>query len=142
MESTFYEGDLVVLHERDAYEVGDVIAYRIPKGAPGEGHNIVHRIVAGNGSSGYTTQGDNNPYIDLWRPVDEDVIGEVWLEIPGVARWAGHLRTPSVLAAVVGLVTFAVLMVPAGWLRRGGSRRRRACPDLRCPCGRRRGAAG
>lgn len=112
MEPTFYEGDLVVVHERAHYEVGDVVTYRIPRGEPGDGHNIVHRIVGGDGVHGYVTQGDNNSYTDVWRPVDADVIGEVWLEAPNLAGWLGRLRSPGILALVVGAGTFLVMALP------------------------------
>ncbi len=112
MEPTLYEGDMVVLHDKSTYAIGEVVAYRIPEGEPGEGHNVVHRIIAGDGARGYTTQGDNNSYTDVWRPTDHDVIGAVWVELPDAARWAGHLRSPGPLAAAVGLGAFVVMALP------------------------------
>ncbi len=129
MESTLFDGDLVVLRERDSYELGDVVAYRVPEGAPGEGHNIVHRIVGGDGSTGYITQGDNNSYTDVWQPREADVIGEVWIEVPNAARWAGYLRDPGTLALVVGVVSFLLMAVPASG--RGARRPADHTVDLR-----------
>lgn len=61
---------------------------------------------------GYTSQGDNNSYTDVWHPVEGDVIGEVWVEAPNLARWMGKLRSPGSLALVVGVGTFLVIVVP------------------------------
>ena len=126
MEPTYYEGDLVVVRERSHYDEGDVVAYRIPAGDPGEGHNIIHRIISGDGETGFTTQGDNNSYTDVWHPTQGDVIGEVWIEAPNVARWLGRLRSPSSLAVLVGGGSFLVMILPE-------RRRRAAATALRSP---------
>ncbi|MGQ0832942.1 MAG: signal peptidase I [Microthrixaceae bacterium] len=118
MEPTYYEGDLVVVRERSHYGVGDIVAYRIPAGDPGEGHNIIHRIISGDGTTGFTTQGDNNSYTDVWHPTERDVIGEVWIEAPNVARWLGRLRSPTSLAVLVGGGSFLVMIVPERRRRR------------------------
>jgi signal peptidase len=112
MEPTFYGGDLVIVHAHRHYSLGDVIAYRVPAGDPGAGHNIIHRIVGGDGVGGFTTQGDNNSYTDVWHPVEGDVIGEVWVEVPNLAEWMGKVRSPGTLALIVGLGAFVAIVVP------------------------------
>jgi signal peptidase I len=112
MEPTMHQGDMAITRVHDTYEVGDVVAYRVPKGEKGEGNNVIHRIIGGSGDDGYVTQGDNNGYTDVWRPTDEDVIGEVWLHVPSLASWLGNLRRPGVLALLVGVVTFVVMALP------------------------------
>lgn len=112
MQPTMYEGDMAVARERSSYGVGDIVAYRVPRGEAGEGNNIIHRIVGGNGIDGFTTQGDNNSYTDVWRPTEDDIIGEVWFKVPNLAGILGHLRTPWLLALIVGLVTFVVMLLP------------------------------
>ena len=112
MEPTMDAGDMAITRTRDSYEVGDVVAYRVPEGEKGEGSNVIHRIVGGNGVDGYTTQGDNNGYTDIWHPTDGDVIGEVWFQVNGLASLLANLRRPWLLAALVGLVTFVVMALP------------------------------
>lgn len=106
------KGDMALTRRHATYGVGDVIAYRVPKGEAGEGNNIIHRIVGGNGRTGYTTKGDNNSYTDIWHPTDRDVIGVVWMRIPRGASTLARLRTPGVLAIFVGLTSFVVMLLP------------------------------
>lgn len=48
MQPTFDSGDLAVVYERDRYEMGDVVAYRVrrPDGHPGG--VVIHRIIGGD----------------------------------------------------------------------------------------------
>jgi signal peptidase I len=75
MEPTLHGGDLVLTVRRSSYDVGDVVAYRIPEGQPGAGVLVIHRIVGGSASSGYIMQGDNRAGRDPWRPRPRDVVG-------------------------------------------------------------------
>lgn len=110
MEPTLYDGDLVVLQERDSYSAGDVVAYEIPAGQPGQGSRIVHRIVGGSGTEGFVTRGDNRASDDFWRPQDGDVLGEMWLHAPGVGRYFPVFRSPVVIATLAaGLAVWLVL---------------------------------
>ena len=106
-------GDMAIVEKQSSYHVGDIIAYRIGAGEPGAGRNIIHRIVGGNGVDGFITKGDHNPYADqFWHPKTVNVIGKVWFHIPGVAGFLARLRSPLLLAVVVGTVTFVVLVRP------------------------------
>lgn len=129
MQPTMHEGDMAITRTRDAYEVGDVVAYRVPQGETGAGSNVIHRIISGDGEAGYTLQGDNNGYVDVWRPTDDDIIGEVWFQVDGLAALLGNLRRPAVLAVLVGLVTFVVMALP------DRSRRRAAKGDVAAASG-------
>src|SRR5688572_19635960 len=44
MDPTLHAGDLVLTVRRGSYNVGDVVAYRIPEGQPGAGVLVIHRI--------------------------------------------------------------------------------------------------
>jgi signal peptidase I len=108
-----HNGDMAIVERQSAYHVGDIIAYRIPAGETGAGQDVIHRIVGGNGVTGFVTKGDHNSYTDhFWHPTTSDVVGKVWFHIPGVARILGHLRSPGVLAATVGIVTFVIMAWP------------------------------
>jgi signal peptidase len=112
MEPTYHEGDLVVARARPTYEVGDAIVYRVPEGQAGAGQHVIHRIVGGNGTAGYVTQGDNRDSEDIWRPTDHDVAGKAWLHVGGVLRWILLLRTPLVIALFAGLWVFIAIAWP------------------------------
>src|SRR5215469_15190754 len=63
-----HTGDLVLVEHQSSYHVGQVIAYRVPKGQVGHGHVVIHRIIGGNGASGWNMKGDNRTAPDLWHP--------------------------------------------------------------------------
>lgn len=115
MTPTMHDGDLALVSRRSTYRRGDIVAYRIPTGQPGAGHNIIHRIVGGDGRTGYVTRGDHNGWDDVWHPTNHDVLGEVSVHLPLVAKAVGELRRPWVLAPVAGLVTFVLVL--GAWRR-------------------------
>lgn len=119
MTPTMNSGDLAVVERKVSYHVGDIIAYRIPAGRPGAGDNVIHRIVGGNGTTGFITKGDHNPRSDyFWHPTQSDVIGRVWFHIPDGATWLTKLRHPLPLGLLVTVVTFALVAWPSGRKRR------------------------
>ncbi|GBD13944.1 LexA repressor [bacterium HR24] len=120
MVPTMQDGDLVIVHRQDAYAPGDIVAYRIPKGEPGEGHIVIHRIVGGSAEEGYITKGDNRSGPDLWRPRPEDVLGKAWLHVPAVGDILGVLRSPLVLAAVAAVAAAVLVLTSADERRREG----------------------
>ena len=77
-----HTGDLVLVEHQSNYRVGEVVAYRIPKHEIGAGHVVIHRIIGGNGATGWRLQGDNRTAPDLWYPTNHDVIGAKELRIP------------------------------------------------------------
>ena len=68
-----HTGDLVLVERRSSYHVGEVVAYRIQKGEIGAGYVVIHRIIGGNGRTGWTMKGDNRTAPDLWHPTNQDV---------------------------------------------------------------------
>jgi signal peptidase I len=77
-----HTGDLVLVEHQASYRIGDVVAYRVPKHEIGAGHVVIHRIIGGNGTTGWTMKGDNRTAPDLWHPTNHDVIGAKELRIP------------------------------------------------------------
>jgi signal peptidase I len=123
MDPTLATGDFVVALERSSYRVGDVVAYRVPKGDPGAGVLVIHRITGGSPQAGFVTQGDNRDGPDEWRPKPEDVLGKPALTLPRVGLLFAWVRTPLGFALAGGLAAF--LFVTAGSKRD----RRRAHED-------------
>ncbi len=109
MEPTLYDGDLVVLRDRPAYEVGDIVTFPVPEGEPGAGSLVIHRIV-GEGADGFVMQGDNKDRVDDWTPGTEEVLGEEWATAPNVGSMIAALRSPPLLAAIVGGFTTVMLL--------------------------------
>lgn len=110
MEPTMFNGDFVITREQVDYQVGDVLVYEIEEGEVGEGGLVIHRIIGGSMEEGFVTQGDNRDKPDLWYPTGEDIVGEVWLEIPTAGRYLPLLRSPFVIAGFAALLAFVYVM--------------------------------
>ncbi len=121
MQSTLYDGDLVITRHHDSYHVGEVIAYRVPDGNPNAGLRVVHRIVGGSAEEGYVTQGDNRDEMDPWRPRPDDVMGSVALRIPSAGSVIEVLREPPMFAWFVGSILLAGIWAVSRQ-RRAGAR--------------------
>lgn len=114
MEPTFANGDLVLAKKKSSYRVGDVVAYRVPKGDPGAGALVIHRLVGGSARVGYLTKGDNREGRDLWRPRPSDILGSVYFRAPRAGLALAFMRTPLGLALLAGLATFLVVYAGGG----------------------------
>lgn len=99
MEPTIAVDDLIVVAEKDSYELGDVVVYQ---NGP---ILVVHRIVE-LGPDTVVTQGDANNAPD--EPVRKEMIkGEVIACIRGAGTVARVLKTP---AATITLIVGALLL--------------------------------
>ncbi|HJQ74989.1 MAG TPA: signal peptidase I [Gaiellaceae bacterium] len=106
MEPRFHTGDLVLVEHQSSYHVGEVVAYRVPKGQAGAGHVVIHRLTGGNGRTGWTTQGDNRTAPDFWHPTNHDVIGAKTLRIPHAWLLLRFLHTPLFLGLLAAFGVF------------------------------------
>nr|WP_297426095.1 signal peptidase I [uncultured Actinotalea sp.] len=106
MEPTYVTGDLVVARCGPA-EVGDVVVYE-PPGE--EGARVIHRVVDGD-ATGWVVQGDNNDFLDPWRPTADDVVGVGRWHVPGLGTVAAILLSPLTGVSVL-LLALAVLVWP------------------------------
>lgn len=106
MEPMMHTGDLAIVRQQDSYVVGDVIAYRIPKADVGGGMLVIHRVVGGDAREGFVLQGDNRDSTDMWRPVHSDVVGSLRWHVPHAGTALFLLKTPMVIAGVIGFLGF------------------------------------
>ena len=109
----FHTGDLVLVEHRSSYHVGEVVAYRVPKGQPGAGFVVIHRIIGGNGSTGWTMKGDNRTAPDLWRPTNHDVLGSKSLRIPDAWIVLRFLHAPLFLGLLAAFGVFFMIAIRA-----------------------------
>lgn len=101
-----HTGDLVLVERRSSYHVGEVVAYRIRKGEIGAGHVVIHRIIGGNGRTGWTVKGDNRTAPDLWHPTNGDVLGAKTLRIPDAWFVLRVFHMPVLLALFAAFCAF------------------------------------
>jgi signal peptidase I len=99
MEPVFHQGDLVIIHAASTYNVGEIVTF----------HNaevnafVIHRVIAIE-QDHYVFKGDNNSWIDTYRPTRAELIGKQWIHIPklgGVMQW---LRFPINMGIATGLL--------------------------------------
>jgi signal peptidase I len=104
MEPGMHRGDLVIVRRAAHYDVGDVVTYRHPTIGP-----VIHRIVDRD-SGRFVLQGDNNTWLDSYRPSTADIVGREWLHIPRAGSTMTSLRHPHPLLLAAGVVAGALLM--------------------------------
>jgi len=130
MEPTLQPGALVIAMRQDEYQVGDVVAYRIPVGDPAAGLLVIHRIVGGSAESGFVMRGDNAAGSDVWRPTPADILGRSQAVIPGAMPALLFARSPIVAASVAAaLAVYLVLGLWAPHRRRVTQRVRSGGPS-------------
>jgi signal peptidase len=112
MDPTFSNGDLAVVRRQASYRVGDAVAYQIPAGEFGAGAIVIHRLIGGDGETGYVTQGDNKPLKDEWRPRTEDIVGLVRYDIPGAGAKVAQLTQPVYLGGLIAGLTVLMMLIP------------------------------
>ncbi len=114
MLPTYETGDLVILRTATSYRAGEVVAYRVPTGELGAGRIVIHRIVGGDGTTGFVVKGDHNPAVDPWQPRLAEVVGTAWVAIPGFGAWIAWLHQPIVLAALAASLMAGFLIWTGG----------------------------
>jgi signal peptidase len=110
MEPLYHTGDVVIMHRRPSYGVGDIISYRVPRGEPGAGAQVIHRIVGGDAAHGFVVQGDNRTAPDIWHPHEGDIVGRAWAHIPGAGVVIRLLHTPLVLAGLAAIAAMVAVV--------------------------------
>ena len=106
MNPVYHTGDMVLVERHGAYHVGDIVAYKVPKGDAMAGAQVIHRIVGGDASHGFLVQGDNRTAPDVWRPKPSDIVGAKELRIPNAVLVLQFLRSPVLLALLAACFVF------------------------------------
>jgi len=110
MEPGYHRGDLVLVRSQSEYRVGDIVTYRHPEiGA------IIHRIIDQDGAR-FILQGDNNDWLDSYKPLPSEVVGEEWVHLPQVGKAITWVRGP-------GLVIFIIAVIGVGAMLPSDQRR-------------------
>lgn len=96
MEPTIKAGEVIVIHEEDEYEIGDILTYR-------EGNILVtHRIIDKTETT-YTTRGDanntNDPAISK-----KTAVGKTVFHIPYIGTFILFIQTPVGLFCVLAIL--------------------------------------
>ena len=116
MEPGLHRGDLTVVRARSSYRPGDVVLYD----SRDLGTKVLHRIVREENGR-YVLKGDNNSFLDVERPTQDQILGTLWVRAPAVGRATVWLRQPLHSALLVGLITLIAL---GGGLGAGAAVRR------------------
>jgi signal peptidase I len=116
MEPKLHRGDLAVVRAQSSYRPGDVVLYDSRE----LGTKVLHRIVRVEDGR-FVLKGDNNTFLDVERPTQEQILGTLWVHAPAVGRATVWLRQPLHSALLVGLVTLLAL---GGGLGAGAAVRR------------------
>jgi signal peptidase len=102
----YHTGDMVLVEHKSSYHRGEVIAYRVPKGDPMAGAQVIHRIIGGDAQHGFLVQGDNRTAPDVWRPKPSDIVGVKTLRIPNAVSVLQYLRSPLLLGMLAACLVF------------------------------------
>jgi signal peptidase I len=117
MEPLFHTGDLAIVRSKPTYHVGEIVAY----------HNkmlhvvALHRIIGREGER-YIFKGDNNDFIDPEHPRASQLIGALWMHIPGGGTRLQSFSSPARAGLLIAL---GMLLLTGGVFARRHQRRRR-----------------
>lgn len=104
MEPGIHNGDLVISRRASDYQVGDIATYHNPE----MGRLVLHRII-GQDSGRFIFQGDNNPWVDSYQPIREELIGKAWVQIPSGGRVIQWLRLPIIMGVLAGALAIFLM---------------------------------
>lgn len=99
MEPRFRFGDLVLVRTESAYGEGDAVVYRNAE----MGRYVFHRIV-GAELDRFILKGDHNEWLDSYRPVQDEIVGKLWVHIPKLGKVIERVRLPINMALTVALL--------------------------------------
>lgn len=109
MEPGFHRGDLAIVRAASAYDVGDIVTYRDAE----MGAFVIHRII-GMAQDHYILKGDNNSWVDTYRPAQDEIIGKLWIHAPQLGVAMKWLRLPintALTAAFLGGIFMTSMVI-------------------------------
>ena len=99
MEPNFHLGDLAIVRQAATYQIGDIVTYQ-----NAELHEkVIHRIIALNADH-FVIKGDNNSWVDSYQPVQDEIVGKLWVYVPGIGKAIQWARIPLNLALITALM--------------------------------------
>ena len=107
----YHTGDLVLVEKQSSYHIGELIAYRVPKGDPMAGAQVIHRIIGGDAEHGFIVKGDNRTAPDVWHPKPADIVGAKALRIPNAVLILQFLRDPIFLGLLAACFVFVRVLM-------------------------------
>lgn len=105
MEPNFHLGDLAIVRQATSYQIGDIVTYKNAE----LGKNVIHRII-GFEAGHFIIKGDNNSWIDAYRPTQDEIVGKLWIYIPALGKAIEWTRIPinlAIITAVMGGILMA-----------------------------------
>lgn len=108
MAPLLHEGELVLLRRTNNPQVGDVIAYRSPE----INRTVLHRVIETTAGE-FVTKGDNNDFVDGFKPTRTEVLGTMIFHVPRVGQFLIGFTTPLGIASLVAFVVGAMLLLRA-----------------------------
>ena len=105
MEPRIKAGDLILVRSGGPYHVGQIVAYHnIPASA-----TFLHRIIAVRGT-GFAMKGDNNGWIDPGTAQPQQILGSLWIRIPGAGSAFKWVATPLHGALLAAASAFLIAL--------------------------------
>ncbi len=106
MDPTIQVDDLVVIHEQDDYNIGDIVTFH-------SGSSVVTHRIVGETYKGYQTKGDSNNAADTLPLRKSNVIGKVVFTVPKFGKLVQFISSPL---GMMTLVVAGVLMIEIPYL--------------------------
>jgi signal peptidase I len=117
MEPMLHTGDLAVVRDASSFHVGELVVVHV------YGGTVIHRIVSGSPTTGWTTKGDNNSWLDPWIVANNEIVGKYVFDI---GRFGSALTWSREQPLGFGALCALCVMIPYLPFRR-----RRLAPELR-----------
>ncbi len=126
MKPLFHTGDLAIVRSQSSYHVGEIVAYDNRM----LGTIVLHRII-GRAGGRYIFKGDNNNFVDFEHPTASQLIGALWLHIPGAGADLRSIRSPALIGVLVAVGVLLLTGAAFTQRRRRRRRQRRAGENAR-----------
>ena len=99
MEPNYHTGDLALVRQAPAYQVGDIVTYHDAR----MNANIIHRIIDIK-EDHFILKGDNNSWIDGYQPISDEILGKLWIYLPKFGAAILWVKLPANMALATGLL--------------------------------------